>query len=735
MGEGSRKRKIEKQHKKRKRPPSPVPERKLVRKLTIHGRFWIVAALALIYALGFYVRFEDFPEWRKNSEIFFFDDNPVLVNGDGYYYIRLARDLADGHYNAVDAQRWYPDSPPRPSPPPLLSVLTWVLHKILGVSLDWVAILLPVLLAPLLLLPIYGLARIAGGGRIMGLAAALIAVVSEYYVGRTRVGWLDSDCLILTLTVTICYLCIRFARETTASRYVYGAAIVVGYGVFLWWWDTAPEVVSAICLTMFAIALVFFYRPARREGVIFGVSMAGVVFLALLWRGFDAPVSLVRSLMGRLAFVAGGEAGPFPSIVGNIRELEVLGFSQMAKLTSGHSVLFILAVAGFLWWLVTRRMQALLFIVLTLLALLPIRFGNRFLIFQVPIVALGLGFLVDRLWEHRKAWRPASIAALLLILVPFVLCFHYVTTEVYRSHIDRSLGTIKAVIDETPKEATLWTTWWHGYPALYYTRRAVITDGGSLQGQRLVYQNLPLACSDARLAANFMQFWVGNGTVGMERLYDAMNQNHAAALTLLKNVCAAGPNAARIMIGKALTAGRLRKSADLSSVEDWLSFFFPKQVPPTYLLLTQDLTESMEWFRRGTWDPARRRGMDVFYRPYYGVQLADGNLRGRKGLYVDQEKGTIYENQVDGSSRSHPLTHTLTFTGEKIEVTDFDNEDGLRFEWIRPIGFGAAMSPAVAESVFNNLFIRHRSYPRYFRPVSLNTPYFQIWEVRGESVQ
>jgi dolichyl-diphosphooligosaccharide--protein glycosyltransferase len=356
------------------------------------------------------------------------------------------------------------------------------------------------------------------------------------------------------------------------------------------------------------------------------------------------------------------------------------------------------------------------------------------LIFQVPVVALGLGFLVERLWNLKNKWKFAGAAAVVVALLPPAVCLSYCLPNFYRPLMDKSMSAIQAVIDETPAGAVLWTTWWHGYPIQYCARRATITDGGSMGGAQRVYQNLPLACSNERMAANFMQFWIGRGSAGMWRLVNAMNGNHAEALRFLKFVCSSGPEVARTRINEIITAGGIAKSAELTTADDWLKFFFPANVPPFYLLLTQDLTRSREWFRRGTWDPAKRRGEDAFYRRYFGIRLIDGELRNVDGLSVDIEKETILLPDENGERKSFPLTHMVTFTGRRTERTEFGNQGIMCFEWIQPIGYGAAMSPVIAESMFNKLYIRHRSFPRYFRQVVLRSPSFQLWEVKGDSL-
>jgi asparagine N-glycosylation enzyme membrane subunit Stt3 len=426
---------------------TPAPK---VRAPRLSAGRWTVIALVAVYAVGFWARFENYPGWLENRAEFFYNDQPILASGDGYWYLRLARDLAEDNYEAVDLQRRFPDAPLRPSPPPLLSSVTSVLHKVLGVSLERIAVFLPVLLAPLLLLIVYLLARATGGTRAMGLSAALLTVVSEYYVGRTRVGVYDTDCLIVTLTLAICYSVYRFAREKTLARYAFAAAAVAGYGVFYWWWDTGTTVVSAICLPMFAVALAFFYRPSRSEGLAFAAAALVVVVAALAWRGFDAPLNFARGVFATLAFVGGEEvAGPFPSGVGNIRELQVLPFAQMSRLVAGHAIIWFVAGAGALWWLWTARKTALLLAVPVLLALLPVFFGNRFLIFQVPVIALGFGYAVDRLWELRRRWGAMALLAPVATLAVAALCYGQAAANLYRSPMARSMkaGERNGVVD------------------------------------------------------------------------------------------------------------------------------------------------------------------------------------------------------------------------------------------------------------------------------------------------
>jgi len=231
-----------------------------------------------------------------------------------------------------------------------------------------------------------------------------------------------------------------------------------------------------------------------------------------------------------------------------------------------------------------------------------------------------------------------------------------------------------------------------------------------------------------------MQFWVGRGSRGMETLRAAMGDDAAGSLSFLMGICAAGPTSARARAEAAIASGLLRYSAEIQTVDAWVHFFFPKIDRPLYLLITRDMTESPEWFRLGTWNPDTRRGATAFYRAYQGVRASGGEIRGPRSLRVDMAGGTIYQQNPDGGIYPYPLVQVVSRV-DSIEVRTFDNRDGFSFEWVPSLGFGAAMSPSIARSVFNKMFIRHDADSRFFRPVSFGTPAFQIWQVRGDSVE
>jgi dolichyl-diphosphooligosaccharide--protein glycosyltransferase len=76
--------------------------------------------IVILLSLAIVVRGEDLAEWARNPQLAFHRGLPILTEYDGYYYLRLARDLLEGTYTPEDEKRAVPDGYRRSAPPPLL---------------------------------------------------------------------------------------------------------------------------------------------------------------------------------------------------------------------------------------------------------------------------------------------------------------------------------------------------------------------------------------------------------------------------------------------------------------------------------------------------------------------------------------------------------------------------------------------------------------------------------------
>ena len=693
----------------------------------LQNRRWIqILALLCVVVVGLWVRLEDLVSWNKEPGRAFYAGEPLLTALDGLFYLTLARDLVEGTYNPIDEKRAVPDYPPRPAPPPLISVLPAVVAKLLPISLNWVAVLLPAVLGVSLFLPLYGLGKYFGGP-LAGIVAALMGLLPPYYVYRSGLGWLDTDSLNVTFAAAAAYFFLKFGVTTTPRRYYHFLAGIVNFGLCLWWWDQTPQVVTVICLAPLAVAIVFFYRPQGRERWIFFSALASGLLVLLLWKGTALVSQFIGMLGSQFSYIAKESVGAFPNIGVSISEQVKPTFDAMITISSGHLWTFSAAVCGFAW-LVWRHWKESLFLgVLFGLSVLAFVYARRFAIFCVPIVALGIGFLVSQMWNLRSRFKVLTYVTPCFVALLLWPMFEINHAQTYWPKEQPPLIAGLALAEKkTPADAVIWAWWDHGYTIPYWARRASVNDGSVHSGERSFFNALPLATDNERLAANFMHFFVARGIQGMQKLYSAMGNNEEKGFALTKRILEAGPDQARIILNQT----QLSPIPDLATTEEWLEFFFPSNPRPVYLLLDDLLTRtSYWWYWFGTWDIQKHDGTHSDYKLIPNVYEENGVLKAKgTGIEIDPRTGV-----ANFGSQAIPLEELTLWDGDKNQTKRFNHKSGIILEVSRPLRLGVVMNRNIASSVFNKLYLRQTYSPQYFRPVALNSPWYQLWEIRGDS--
>ncbi len=694
--------------------------------LSKYSRWIEICALVAIIVTGVLFRLEDLSQWQNREQKAFFDNQPLHTTFDAWFYLSLAKDIAEDTYYPIDEKRGVPDSPPRPSPPPLISCLTAVIAKTTSFSMSWIGAILPPLLGPLLAIPLFLLGRYYGGP-IMGLSAALMALLYPFYVYRSNVGRFDTDCMNVTWAACAAYLFLRFGILETKKRYIYLLGGFIVYALFLWWWDQTPAVVGAITFLPLAVALALFYRPPKKEAfLLYGGLGAGVVIL-LAVNGIAMPVKILQSIWHQYLYITKDASGDFPNIGLTISEQSRPSFDLVLGYTTKNILAFVFSVAGIILLVWKRFKDALFLLSLIILSIMAVTTANRFLIFLIPILALGAGFSLSMLWGLRKQFTALTVVCPVLILCMCIPLYKansdYVQWPKESAPIIAGMDTAKK---KTPSDAVIWAWWDHGYALTYYARRATINDGSIHSGERTVYTGIPLATDSFQLAANFMQFYVIRGMKGIKKLHNATDDNPGSGLTLLKKILRAGPDKGRALIAEA----NLKPVGNWKTVDDWLRFFYPPEKRPVYLFVDNLLTKTSYWWHWfGTWDMQKQEGLHPVYQPFYNVKKKGGMIRGTGGLQINMETGDLYtkNNRIK-------ISNLLIRKKKDIKEQNYGTKKGYRFEMLEQARYGALMDARISESVFNKLFIRHIFPKKYFRPVEINSPFYQLWEVRGDSL-
>lgn len=695
--------------------------------------FWLknkklleIAALIMIIIVGLVVRLEDIRDWQQQPDLAFYQGEPILTNFDGYYYLTLARDLVENTYNKVDEKRAVPDGIDRPSPPPLMSVMTAAVAKITPFSMNWIGAVFPAAVGVLLALPLFGIGRYYGGAA-MGLTAALMALVSHYYVYRSNLGWFDTDCMNITWAMVSAWCFLNFGVKQTGRRYLYFAAGLINTVLFLWWWDMATNVVLACSAIPMLVALVFYYRPKPKEGKIFLGVMAALILALLVWKGFDLPVKVIKGVYSQYTYIAKESTSAFPNIGVTISEQEKPSFNQIVDRTTNSLPVLLLAGVG-LVLLVWRKGKSTLFLTVpVLLSILPFLFAKRFLIFVTPASALGLGFLVAELWALRRRWQYLTwLTPLIALLLAYPAFKKDMDATFWPKERVDAIHAMDIASKSTGKDSVLWAWWDHGYPIIYWARRAGINDGSVHQGERTVYNGVPLVTSDPRLAANFMQFYVKRGVKGMGLFYQALDNDRLRGFQLAKDVLAAGPEKGHEL----LAAANLKAVKEWQSTDDWLRFFFPPEPREVNLFLDFRLHDTAYWwYWLGSWDIGKQDGTHPNYQKFVMAQLTERGIEG-PNLSVNPDNGRIRVN----NNQSGQLSKLVVYQDHPPQSRDYQSGLTLRLDMFPKWGFAALQGPKIQESIFAQLFIHHQYHPDYFKPITLNAPLYQIWRVTGDQL-
>jgi len=679
--------------------------------------------IAVIIVLGILIRLEDIRAWRTYAGSTFYENKPLHTTFDAYFYLSLAKDIVDGTYAPVDEKRGVPDSPPRPTPPPLLSAITAVIAKITPWHLSWIAAVLPAIFGPLIVLPLYLFGR-ALAGPVCGTVSSLMAVLYPFYVYRSNLGRFDTDCLNITFALGAAYLFLRFGTGTTLWRYAWAAAGFVLYGFFLWWWDQSPSAVTAITVLPFIVALALYYRPGRREALVFGSLLAAAVVCLLAIKGPGAVFLIFKKIFLEYLYISKDASGDFPNIGVTISEQTRPSFESVVSYTSVNVLSFLVSVAGIglMVWMCPR--QTLMLGSLIVLSILAFTYANRFLLFFIPVIALGAGFMVSWLWGLRQRFVALYlIVPLLCVGMTLPLISENLQSVQWPKEPASIVAGMDAAHKKTPPDAVIWAWWDHGYALTYFARRATVNDGSIHSGERTVYTAIPYATDSFRYAANFMHFYVVRGIPGIQKLCNAAG-SRAAGMQLIHDVLSAGPEAASDIIKKA----QLKPTQGNDSVSAWLAFFFPRERRPVYLFLDSLLPKiTYWWYWFGTWDVEKREGAHPFFSWHSPVTLSGNRVFSPDGLSLDIETGEL---QLGNQSAS--VAGMTIRDREKLREKNYYTGGSYRLEMFEPGRCAALMEKAIAESIFTKLYLRHTPDQRYFKPVALNAPAYQLWEVVGD---
>ncbi|OHD95706.1 MAG: hypothetical protein A2552_05495 [Sulfuricurvum sp. RIFOXYD2_FULL_44_160] len=488
----------------------------------------ILIAIAYIFSVS--LRFI----WVEASSVipqFYWNNEIMLNNNDGYLFAEGARDLISGSHQNNDLSGT--NLP--------LAQLTAFFAKIVPVSFETLILYMPAFLGSLIVIPIILIGR-ALNQTTMGFIAALIGSIANSYYNRTMTGYYDTDMLNIVFPVLEMYSLIL---ALTHQRNRYLIPIALSIALYQWWYPQAYTLDTALFLMILGYTVLFdrkniyFYKIALfiligilSIPLISKISLALLIF-ALFHYTKELPskffLAIFITILGIYFFTGGIDpiwnqikayihrdsaesmlatsSLHYYNVVATVREAGNIPFSVFAERISGHTITFVLACIGYIMAIIAYR-PLLVTLPLVGLGFTAMFSGLRFTIYAVPMMAIGFSYLL--LWSTRrieKSWlRYLSLFVVTAVAIypNYTHIREYMTPTVFSNQEVAALNEFRKIAS---REDYVVTWWDYGYPIRYYSDVKTWIDGGKHNGDVNYPAAFVLTAQDQYSAAHMMRLY------------------------------------------------------------------------------------------------------------------------------------------------------------------------------------------------------------------------------------
>ncbi len=472
------------------------------------------------------------------------DGFPMISTEDGYLFANYVKAVVND-FSLADS-RFFKDISGRG----LLVLLAWLGYVITPFTIEQVAVFLPVIFPPLVVLPLIYLGRLLGS-TIWGFFAAVITVVGTSFLRRTSFSYFDTDFFVLTVPCLLILLGV-YAILNPGLR----AVLLLSLFVALTDWLDKVQVTGTLHLV---IMLIYFMRNFKRptlplELILMASALApdfrqyyerfllvGVLgcvmfflrrYYFLIDRRWWLGISLVylgyvlwnNQLFGTIRFYTSyyGDAGRgvgggggnwnYYQVSGTIAEARTVNMEQLARETIGYTWMFLFGFVGAFFALARYPVLAVGGVLLGVGGF-ALQGGIRFVVYLIPIVAIGASFFIlliqryvhryvpRQYFSHYFSWLLA-VVMLAVFLYPGVR-LAYKNQPRFVAHPTQVQALQRLEKKGSPKDYVV--SWWdYGYVMSYYSGMQNIINGAKHNEDNYIVSKAFSSTSQA-LAANLIR--------------------------------------------------------------------------------------------------------------------------------------------------------------------------------------------------------------------------------------
>jgi len=468
-----------------------------------------ILLILIAFAFSFSIRLIWVQQF-SNTEQFKFNNEFMINTNDGYFFAEGARDILKGIINNTNDRSPIENA---------TSVLTSFIAKILPISFEAAIFYMPAFFASLLVIPIILIGRSIGKIEV-GFIAALIASIAWSYYNRTMVGYYDTDMLNIVFP-TFLFWSLIWAIKTQEDKYLLLTALdIIAYR---WWY---PQSYSLEFAFFGLIGVYILYQYIKKQNHTYNITLMTFMMFSMIqtegYIRFIIVVLLFLSLklkkelvlkylyyifgLSVLLFSLTGGFQPiwyrlelyvfkdtidlttdslslhFFTVMQTIREAGQIPFETFANRISGHTITFILSIIGYIWLAFNHR-SLLLGLPMIGLGFLAYSGGLRFTIYAVPVLALGIAYLIYEISSMLK--NTALRYSVLTLLTAAVLApniNHIINYKVPTVFTNKEVVVLDKLKHIANREDYVVGWWDYGYPIRYYSDVKTLSDGGKHSG-------------------------------------------------------------------------------------------------------------------------------------------------------------------------------------------------------------------------------------------------------------
>ncbi len=227
------------------------------------SRTLLLLAILIAWGAGAWLR----AEWVRNADKpehadYKWKDGYLLTTHDSFFYASV---IEQGTAAQPDQLVQHADIYHQG----LLTLLGAALVK-MGVSLPMLTTWMPILIAPLIVVPVILIGRLYGS-TLWGFCAGLLAVGATSYFSRTTPGYFDTDMFAVTWPAMALYFLLRAHREESRAWLLAGALMLMFYP-FVYGSGASVVIAMSLCFIGYRLLLLVLEQLHQRNKTAVGAG-------------------------------------------------------------------------------------------------------------------------------------------------------------------------------------------------------------------------------------------------------------------------------------------------------------------------------------------------------------------------------------------------------------------------------------------------------------------------------